>query len=202
MTDHLLNELKMLVRINSGMNQHLENLWKATQLKESDKVPDSWRPTYITLAANLSNMTQLVRAAANRHDITISNGGSGTLIISNEPLDPSVFSSYATSTLNAYPITVLPSNASLTLKTSGAIYGYAETSSCSVNIAETLFDRLPGNSYYTKSVASETEKDGGQNNWGTIDTAILDKVPLDKPVNSNPENTQRWFPSNIPWNGH
>lgn len=202
MTDHLLNELKMLVRINNGMNQHLENLWKATQLKESDKVPDSWRPTYITLPSGLANMTQLVRAAANRHDISIANSGTGTLIVSNVPMGPSEFNNYSTAQLNALPINVLPNGGSITLKTSGAIYGFAETAACTINIVETLFDRLPGNSYYTKSVTSETEKDGTQNNWGAIDPAILEKVPLDRAVDHNPENTQQWFPSNHPWNGH
>lgn len=156
--DHAsLAELKDIRKQHEHTNRILMQFYLRTQLQEADKVPDIFKAGYI----NLSSPTPVALTSKSnvRHEISVSNGGPGTLALMDQPYDPSVFANYTNTGNILIPVIILPSGGTLTFKLAAALWGACVTSgsSCAVNIVETLFAGLPHAQYYEHNV-SQTEK--------------------------------------------
>ena len=123
----------------------LAAVYQLLQQSEADKVPSSWRPTYVNVHS--ADTIQILGNNHRRGSFSVYNVGPSSVLLSDAPFNgPTVATQYNAGNYNqVINVFVLPSGASQTLSTRGALYGYSlnygtgSNENAVLQILETLF---------------------------------------------------------------
>ena len=140
MADNIENELRQRMIMTQAL---LARLFFETQLKESDKTPGLWSVYTGTITPSNTGQQSaqsMLGKNNNRSGLTVKNLGPGVLLYSSESFNVYQAQQQADSMNGIFRIGVLTKGTSITIPTSGPIYGACKTTTnCRISIVETMF---------------------------------------------------------------